>query len=123
MSCTYLWTPAEIRNLPSTEAHKFGLMQDFTYNNALAQAKTIFGSSGKLICTIEPPPNTTNNLQIITGTGANSKSTPFEITANDTCYPIIREEWYVFLEDEKAGRVRHPMELWAVDGNKYTAPI
>jgi len=123
MVCTYLWTPTEIRNLSSTEAHKFGLMQDFTYNNALARAKTIFGSSGKLICTIEPPSNTTNTLQMVTVTGTNVKSIPFETTASDSCYPISEMEWDIFIRDEKTGAVRHPRELWAVDGNKYTAPI
>ena len=123
MGCTYLWSPTEIRNLSPKFAHKFGLMRDFTYNNALARAKTIFGSSGKLICTIEPPSNTTNTLQMVTGTGANVKSTHFETTARDQCYPISEMEWDIFIRDEKTGAVRCPMELWAVDGNKYTAPI
>ena len=123
MSITYLWTPKEIRNLSSTEAYKFGLMRDFTYNDAHFRAKTIFGNHAKLICTIEPQPNSTNKLQMITGTDTKSKSISFEITAMDTCYPILNQEWDVFLRDEKAGMVRHPMELWAVDGDKYTAPI
>lgn len=102
---TYLWRPSDIRALPPSDAIKLGFMKDFTYGQAEKLKKSKFSDSGYLVCTIE------------------FAKTDGWKNLNDTCYPISHLEWDAYLEDEKNGAVRAPLELWVVDRNKYVAPI
>ena len=117
---TYLMKPSDIRSLSKDDAIRLGLMRDYKYEDAKLEAKNLFGEYGKLICTIERSIPVKSQLMII----SDGKSTPYEMEMSDSCYPIINEDWDQFLIDEKKpGIVSKPLEIWAVDGNKYTAPI
>ena len=115
----YLNKPSELHELSENEGICLGQMKNLTYNNAIEIARTKFGRHALLICTIEPVPNQKNQLQIVI---PGQEPVPFEINANDTCYPISNEEWNQFILDEKT-YCRKPLILWAVDGEKFTAPI
>jgi hypothetical protein len=107
----YLWSPNEIRELEqSGDSIRLGLMRDTTYELGREKAKNLFGKFGLLICTVEMK---------------NDNNTKMEVFGKpiDFCYPISDLEWEKFLKDEKNGIFRKPIELWAVDGNKYRAPI
>ena len=114
----YLWKPTELYELSGSDGQCLGLMRSMNYSQAIALARNKFGRHALLICTIEPIPNQTNKVQMIQG----GESIPIEFTATDTCYPIINEEWNQFILDEKT-HCRNPMQLWAVDGEKFNAPI
>jgi len=102
---TYIWNPTELRELDSTDACMLGLMRNFTYLAAETMCKQKF-QKGLLVCTIE----------------YNELSKFPRILTGDTCYPISEKEWELFLKQEE-DYVRTPMEIWAVDGSKYCAPI
>lgn len=120
----YLWKPSDIRSLNSTQAVKLGLMNQFkSYDEAKAKSKNLFNGNERLICTIEVHPNSTTKFNIISMDYPLQTPTLAEFNANDSCYPISRQEWNQFLLDEKDNKVRTPLELWVVDRNKYTAPI
>lgn len=115
----YLWKPSELLELSESDGVHLGLMKSTNYTQAIAMARNKFGRHALLICTIEPILNQKNQLQL---TIEGKESVPFEITAKDTCYPISNEEWNQFILDEKT-HCRNPMQLWAVDGEKFNAPI
>ena len=115
----YLWKPDELHELSGSDGQCLGLMRSTNYSQAIAWARNKFGRHALLICTIEPIPNQTNKLQMMQ---EEQQSIPFEVTATDTCYPIMNEEWNQFILDEKT-HCRNPMRLWAVDGEKFNAPI
>lgn len=107
----YLWSPNELRELEeSRDSIRLGLMRDTTYELGREKAKNLFGRFGLLICTVEMKEN------------ANIKMEVFQKPI-DCCFPISDLEWDKFLKDEKSEIFRNPIELWAVDGNKYRAPI
>ena len=122
----YLMVPSDIRALPSSDALKLGLMKDFTYKSAMKDAKKQFSAKKHLlICTIEFKSTTTQtisaaimdeNLEII------SAEPIIYTNPDDQCYPISDEEWSSFLRDDNE-TTRTSVEIWVVDGTKYTAPI
>jgi len=120
-SRTYLWKPYELPKLSTNDAVHLGLMKEMSHNDAITKARNSLGDNALLICTIEPYTNKKNELQIV-GMDQNRDSIKYVIDAYDSCYPITRDEWEQFIHDEKT-YCRNPIQLWAVDGSKYTAPI
>jgi len=103
---TYIMNPKRVRELNSYDVSLLGLMKNFTYLAAEALCKQKF-KKGLLVCTIE----------------YNKSFDKFpRLLREDTCYPISEEEWELFLKQEN-DYTRTPMEIWAVDGSKYHAPI
>ena len=117
----YLWKPYELPKLSTNDAVHLGRLKEITYNDALTKAKTSLGGNALLICAIEPFANKKKELQIIDMDHTQDKDN-IAIDAYDSCYPIASDEWEQFIHDEKT-YCRNPIQLWAVDGSKYIAPI
>jgi len=84
-----------------SEAQHLGKFKGLTYAEAAALAAKCGVSNPRLIITIHFKPET-GKL--------------------DQTYPILQNEWGVFQMDEDAW-CREPIEVYVVDGSKYTAPI
>jgi hypothetical protein len=118
---TYLWTPTELQALPDGEALFLGPFAADTHASFTAQANDSGVPNPKLIVTVAPKAGTVNMVAVLPlNNPADAKAVSFE--ASDTCYPITANEWAQF-QAEEAGHCRLPIQVWVVDGSKYTAPI
>ena len=114
----YIVSPSDIRSLSENDAKYIELVKNTTYSAALEKGKTFFGNNAKLICTIEFKNTAINEVSLV----SDKSSTNISFHPNDQCYPISKDEWDIFLSEEDE-KLRTSMEVWAVDGRRYTAPI